>query len=293
MAARLLKTLAATLAAAWLALPTHAAKHPPAQRVVALGGTVTEIVYALGQGGRLVGNDLSSVYPPQANQLPRIGYYRAVPAEGVLALRPDLILASDQSGPPAALARLKEVGVPVAMVSDQPSVQSLHDRIRQIADALGVPERGAELAASVDAALKEARALPESQARAVLIMNRTGTPLGAGDHTAASLVLRLSGLVNVLSDQQGYKPLSAEALSALAPQVIVVPRMSLESSGGMQKLLAMPGIANTPAAANDCIVVMDDLLALGTGPRLPQAIRELKETDCVARQGRQPSRPAR
>ena len=116
-------------------------------------------------------------------------------------------------------------------------------------------------------------------------MNRTGTPLGAGSNTAASLVLELSGLVNVLADQQGYKPISAEALSALAPEVIVVPRMSVDAAGGLDKLRTMPGIASTPAAANDCIVVMDDLLALGTGPRLPQAIRTLKETACVARQG--------
>ncbi|MBO1114238.1 hemin ABC transporter substrate-binding protein [Bordetella petrii] len=281
----------AALAAACLAGAAHAAENAPARRVVALGGTVTEIVYALGQGSRLVGDDLSSLYPEAATRLPRVGYYRAVPVEGVLALKPDLVLASDQAGPPAAIARLKEVGVPVAVVSDQPSTQSLDDRIRQIAQALGVPERGEQLAGSVDAALRDARALPESHARAVLIMNRTGTPLGAGGGTAASLVLELAGLVNVLADQQGYKPLSAEALGALAPQVIVVPRMSLDAAGGMEKLRAMPGVAATPAAANDCIVVMDDLLALGTGPRLPQAIRALKETDCVARQGR-PSRPA-
>ncbi|HYG45767.1 MAG TPA: hemin ABC transporter substrate-binding protein [Bordetella sp.] len=294
MAASLSRLVGAVLAAACAAVPAQAAPGPqgaPATRVVSLGGTVTEIVYALDQGSRLVGDDLSSLYPEAATKLPRVGYYRAVPVEGVLALRPDLVLASDQAGPPAAIARLKEVGVPVAVVSDQPTVQSLDERIRQIAQALGVPERGVQLAGSVDAALRDARALPASHARAVLIMNRTGTPLGAGGGTAASLVLELSGLVNVLADQQGYKPLSAEALSALAPQVIVVPRMSLEAAGGMQKLRAMPGVASTPAAANGCIVVMDDLLALGTGPRLPQAIRTLKETDCVARQGR-PSGPA-
>jgi len=291
MAASLLKTALAILATACLAGAAHAAPDAPARRVVTLGGTVTEIAYALGQGHRLVGDDLSSLYPEAATKLPRVGYYRAVPVEGVLALKPDLVLASDQSGPPAALARLRETGVRVETISDQPTVQSLDDRIRQVARALGVPERGEQLAGSVDAALRDARALPDSHARAVLIMNRTGTPLGAGGGTAASLVLELAGLVNVLADQQGYKPLSAEALGALAPQVIVVPRLSLEAAGGLDKLRASPGVAATPAAARQCIVAMDDLLVLGTGPRLPQAIRTLKETDCVARQG-QPTRPA-
>lgn len=286
MAASLVKTIAA-LTAAWIAGLAQAANEAPAhaQRVVTLGGTVTEIVYALDQGDRLVGDDVSSLYPEAATKLPRVGYYRAVPVEGVLALDPDLILASEQSGPPAALTRLKDIGVPVEIISDKPSVESLNKRIRQIGNALGVPERSEQLIKSVDAALREVRGLPESHLRAVLLMNRTGTPQGAGSDTAASLVLELSGLINVLADQKGYKPVSAEALSALAPQVIVVPRMALEANGGMEKLRAMPGVALTPAATNHCIVVLDDLLALGTGPRLPQAIRTLKEMPCVARQG--------
>jgi len=286
-AKRLVKTIAAAAAAIWVASAANAASDAPtlAQRVVTLGGTVTEIVYALDQGDRLVGDDLSSLYPEAATKLPRVGYYRSVPVEGVLALNPDLVLASEQSGPPTALARLKEVGIHTEVISDQPSVQSLSERILQISKALGVPERGAQLNASVNTALRKAQALPQSHASAILLMNRTGTPLGAGSHTAASLVLELSGLINVLADQQGYKPISAEALSALAPEVIVVPRMSLDAVGGLEKLRTMPGIASTPAAANNCIVVMDDLLALGIGPRLPQAIRTLKETACVAGQG--------
>ncbi|MFJ0631528.1 ABC transporter substrate-binding protein, partial [Bordetella bronchiseptica] len=102
---------------AWLlamACAGAAAQGAPARRVVTLGGTVTEIVYALGQGGRLVGDDLSSLYPQAATQLPRIGYYRAVPVEGVLALEPDLVLASEQAGPPDAIERLKAVAAETA-----------------------------------------------------------------------------------------------------------------------------------------------------------------------------------
>ncbi len=253
------------------------------ERVVTLGGSVTEIVYALGQGKRLVGDDLSSLYPEAATRLPRVGYYRAVPVEGVLALKPDLVIASEQAGPPATIKQLAGVGVRVETVSDQPSVQSLHKRIGQIAQVLGAEAAGRQLIESIDKDLQAVQALPTTNARALLIMNRTGTPQGAGAGTAAGLVLRLTGLHNVLQDQKGYKPLSAEAFTALAPRVLVITSTSLEASGGLDKLRALPGIAGTPAA--ECIVVMDDLLALGTGPRLPQAVRQLKETDCVARQG--------
>ena len=253
-----------------------------AKRVVTLGGSVTEIVYALGQEARLVGNDISSIYPDAANQLPRVGYYRSVPIEGVAALRPDLVIASEQAGPPDVLARLAKLGIPVKTVSDRPSVDSLNQRIDEIAVALGTPAEGKQLTAEIAQSLQAVDALPASNARALLIMNRTGAPQGAGAGTAANLVLERAGLDNVLKTQKGYLPLSAEGLTTLAPEVIVVTQASLGASGGLDKIRALPGLAHTPAVKNNCIVVMDDLLALGTGPRFPLAIRELKETPCIA-----------
>lgn len=263
------------MAAGWaIALGAHAA--PPA-RVVTLGGSVTEIVYQLGQGDKLVGDDLSSLYPEAATKLPRVGYYRSVPVEGVLSLKPDLVLASEQAGPPDALKRLADVGVRVVTVSDAPSVASLKSRIRGIADALGVAPAGERMVEDVTRELARAEAVPATRARALLLINRTGSPQGAGRDTAANEVMHLAGLVNVLQDQHGYKPLSAEAMGALAPDLIIVTQASLDAGGGMDAFLRMPGIASTQAAAKRRIVVMDDLLILGMGPRLPLALTQLKQ----------------
>jgi iron complex transport system substrate-binding protein len=263
------------MAAGWaIALGAYAA--PPA-RVVTLGGTVTEIVYQLGQGDKLVGDDLSSLYPEAATKLPRVGYYRSVPVEGVLSLKPDLVLASEQAGPPDALKRLADVGVRVVTVSDAPSVDSLKSRIRGIADALGVAPAGERMVDDVTRELARAEAVPATRARALLLINRTGSPQGAGRDTAANEVMHLAGLVNVLQDQHGYKPLSAEAMGALAPDLIIVTQASLDAGGGMDAFLRMPGIASTQAAAKRRVVVMDDLLILGMGPRLPLALTQLKQ----------------
>lgn len=265
----------------WLAVAigwmlAAAAQAAPPERVVTLGGSVTEIVYQLEQGARLVGDDLSSLYPDAATRLPRVGYYRSVPVEGVLALKPDLVLASEQAGPPDALKRLGDVGVRVVTVPDSPSVDSLKARIRNIAEALDVAPAGERLVERIARELKAVEAIPVTNARAILLLNRTGAMQGAGRGTAANEVMSMAGLVNVLKEQQGYKPLSAEAVSALAPDVIVVTKTSLEASGGLDKLLALPGLASTPAAAQKRVIVMDDLLLLGMGPRLPQALTELK-----------------
>jgi iron complex transport system substrate-binding protein len=263
------------MAAGWaIALGAYAA--PPA-RVVTLGGTVTEIVYQLGQGDKLVGDDLSSLYPEAATKLPRVGYNRSVPVEGVLSLKPDLVLASEQAGPPDALKRLADVGVRVVTVSDAPSVDSLKSRIRGIADALGVAPAGERMVEDVTRELARAEAVPATRARALLLINRTGSPQGAGRDTAANEVMHLAGLVNVLQDQHGYKPLSAEAMGALAPDLIIVTQASLDAGGGMDAFLRMPGIASTQAAAKRRVVVMDDLLILGMGPRLPLALTQLKQ----------------
>lgn len=263
------------IALGWVvAAGVHAAEP---SRVVSLGGSVTEIVYGLGEGDRLVGDDLSSLYPEAATKLPRVGYYRAVPVEGVLSLKPDLVLASEQAGPPDALKRLAGVGVRVVTVSDAPSVDSLKARIRAVAEALGVAPAGERMVDEVTRELARAEAIPATRARALLLLNRTGTPQGAGRDTAANEVMHLAGLVNVLDIQQGYKPLSAEAIGALGPDLIVVTQASLDAGGGMEKFLAQPGIAGSQAAAKRRVVVMDDLLILGMGPRLPLALTQLKQ----------------
>lgn len=265
----------------WLAMALSwtlagAAPAAPPERVVTLGGSVTEIVYQLGQGERLVGDDLSSLYPEAAAKLPRVGYYRAVPVEGVLALRPDLVLASEQAGPPEALKRLSEAGVRVMTVSDSPSVDSLTARIRSVAEAFDAAPAGERMVERITRELQEVKAMPSTHARALLLINRNGTPQGAGRETAANEVMRMAGLVNVLQDQQGYKPLSAEAVVALAPDILVVTQTSFDASGGAEKLLGRPGLASTPAAVRQRLIVMDDLLLLGLGPRLPAALTELK-----------------
>jgi iron complex transport system substrate-binding protein len=263
---------------AWLlassAAPALAAEP---QRVVTLGGSVTEIVYALGQEQRLVGDDLSSLYPEAATRLPRVGYYRAVPVEGVVALGPDLVLASEQAGPPLALERLRALGVNVRVVSDAHRVESLYTRVTQIAEALGVEAAGREMVARLRRQMAEAEAIPSTGMKTLLLVNRTGNSQGAGSDTAAQVVMEMAGLSNVLASEHGYRPISAEGLAALAPSMIIVTASSMQALGGMDAFLRSPGVAGTPAAREHRIVVMDDLLVLGLGPRLPQAVRQLKQ----------------
>lgn len=241
-------------------------------RIVTLGGSVTEIVYALGAGEQVVGTDQSSTYPPQATHLPSVGYYRRLPSEGVVSLRPTLIVASEHAGPPEAVKQLKSFGIPVVMVSDRPSMDSLRQRVRQIALALGLEQRGAQLLEQVESAAQANEvSLPEPLGAMTVVM-RGGTLLGAGTGTAADVVLESAGLRNVLAGHSSYRPLSAEVVSALAPEVIVVTSSTVDSMGGIEKVRQSPVLAMTPAVQHGKVIVLDDLLAQGFGLRFPQAV---------------------
>ena len=254
-------------------LPVFAQAEEP-RRVVTLGGSLTEIVYALDAQAGLVGVDQSSSYPAAATQLPQVGYYRNFSVEGVVGLKPTLVLATDHAGPPEALAKLQQLGPRVVVLPSAPTVEALEQRIRGVASELAARERGELLIAKIRASL--ATSAPDKAPRALLLMGRDSHLQGAGKNTAANSMLQLTGAENVLASQEGYKPVSPEALAALAPEVIITTRMTVDSLGGEDKLITAPGIALTPAAKQGRIVIMDDLLLLGFGPRLPEALSELR-----------------
>jgi iron complex transport system substrate-binding protein len=250
-----------------------------AERIVSVGGAVTETLFALGAGPSVVAVDTSSVFPAAATRLPQVGYQRSLSAEPILALRPTLVIVSPEAGPPAALEQLRAAGVRVAAVGQAHSPEETVARTRAIAALVGAAGAGATLAERIgrDAAAAAERARARRLApRVVFVYARGGgNVMVSGSGTAASAMLGLAGAVNAVDGYQGFKPLSAEALVAAQPEAIVVLARGLEAAGGLDGVLAIPGVAETPAGRARRVVVMDDLLMLGFGPRLPEAIDEL------------------
>lgn len=258
----------------------EAPRPAPAGRVVTVGGAVTEIAFALGRGDRVVAVDTSSVFPPEVARLPQVGYQRTLSAESVLAHAPDLVIASAEAGPPAALDQLRTAGVRVALVPTASTIEDAAHRIEIVGDALGEQRAALELANQLRTDAGRARAhccsAPGRAPRAVTVYARgAGTVMLAGAGTTAAAMLELAGARNAVTGASGFKPISAEALVEAAPEVIVVPARGLASLGGEPGLLAIPGVADTPAGRARRIVAMDDLLLLGFGPRLASAIDEL------------------
>ncbi|MCB1025347.1 MAG: hemin ABC transporter substrate-binding protein [Acidobacteria bacterium] len=251
------------------------------RRIVTVGGSVTETAYALGADDEIIGTDTSSVFPEKATKLPQVGYQRRLSPEGVLSLKPTMLLTTSLAGTPTALNQIESAGVKVEKVANDNSVEGAKVQIRQIARVLDRVDKGDELIQRLDADLRKARECVDSLAAKpkpnVLFIHARGASVVnvAGLNTAGDEMIKLSGGVNVISEFEGYKPMTAETIVSVAPDLIVLPERSLASIGGKDGLLKMPGIAETPAGKTGRIVTIDDLLLLGFGPRLGIAINEL------------------
>lgn len=252
------------------------------QRVVTLSAPVTETVYALGAGNRVVGTDISSVYPEAARKLPQVGYYRTVSPEGVLSLRPDLVVGTEEAGPPEALRQLRDAGVRVVLVPASPSPQGARDKLAAIAAALGTPDGTASLLDRFDRDLDSARAWVrangKSRPRVLFLLARGQGMLSvAGRATAADAMIALAGGTNAVDGYEGYKPMTPEALAVARPDVILTTTTGVESIGGVGHILRQPGISLTPAGRAQRILVIEDNLLLSFGPRLAQGILALAQ----------------
>ncbi|MCE2449668.1 MAG: hemin ABC transporter substrate-binding protein [Candidatus Latescibacteria bacterium] len=250
-------------------------------RIVSLGGTITEIVFALGAGERVVGVDASSSFPETVNQLPKVAYHRRLSAEGVLSLRPTLVIATTEAGPPEAIQQLKSAGVTVLVLPHEPTVEGAIANIERIAAALDIQARGVALIQALKEELSQVQsAIPQTAAQAKILFlyaRGQGTLMVAGQDTGADTMIGLAGGANAVQGYSGYKPLTSEAAVAAAPDVILLMDSGLESIGGAQGLWQLPGLALTPAGQQGRVLSMDGLFLLGFGPRLGQAVLALNQ----------------
>lgn len=259
-----------------------AAAEPPG-RIVVAGGALTEIVYALGLQERIVGVDATGLFPPAAASHPQIGYYRQLAAEGILSLAPDLLLASDDAGPPATLVQVEGAGVPVVVVDAPPGAAGVLAAIRRVGAALEAEPQADAMAeavaadfAAVEAAVEAAGARVAERPKLAFVMGfNNGAPMVAGAGSVADVVLDLAGAANAFAGIEGYKMASTEAVAASAPDWIVVAEHAVASMGGLEAIAALPAFAPVEAAAEGRIVAFDALYLIGMGPRTPFALRDL------------------
>jgi len=248
------------------------------ERIISADGSLTEIVYALGESERLVGVDTTSSYPPEARTKAQIGYKRAISAEGTLSLAPDVVIATEDSGPDKVIQQLKAAGVEFKVMSAAPELKAVQEKITNVAAVLGKPDAGEALWQQVEQAVKAATARSQQVTNPLRVMFVLSagdrSPLIGGEKTGADTMIRLAGGTNAAHAFEGYKPMPVEAVVAARPDVILMMDRAGHNMAAEQ-LFAQPGFAATPAAKDQRLIRIDGLKLLGFGPRVGEAIAEL------------------
>ena len=251
------------------------------ERIVSLDGITTEILFALGVGEKVVGRDDSSYYPPEAQRLPSVGYQFRLSAEGILSLKPPLVIGREDVRPKEVVEQLERAGVAVVLVPATPSVEGAKAKIRTVAQAVGRVEQGEALVRALERDLLllkafQAQHAPKGRLKALFLYLRSpGTTYVCGEGSTPVGVMALAGLDNAAQGIRECKPMTAESVVAARPEVIVVFKKGLESVGGLEGLLKLPGVAQTPAGEKRKVVTMDDLYLGSFGPRAGRAALDL------------------
>lgn len=288
--------LASGLAAATLASTgmSGLAQAAP-QRIVAAGGVITEILYALGLEAQIVGVDTTSLHPPQAlKDKPNVGYVRALSAEGVLSLKPTLMIAIDGAGPPDTIKLIAEAGIRVERLAEDLTAKGIVERIRAVGRLANAAAAADSLADSVDKrfeALARERESLRARKRVLFVLSlQNGRVVVGGRHSGADAIIALAGAVNAAGDVDGYKPLTDEGVIAAAPDVVLVMQRG-DHALTPAEVFGLPSFAATPAARNQALVGMDGLYLLGFGPRTPEAAHDLMAAVYGPGEGARGSRP--
>jgi len=255
------------------------------QRWVSAGGALSEWVTALGGEARLVGVDTTSQHPESLKALPSIGYQRQLSAEGVLSLRPDVLVGTEEMGPPPVLAQIRGAGVQVELFSSKADLQAVESNLKHLGRLLGNQAQAEQVYGQYRQQLDDLQAkLKQVQARhpvpgVILLVGHAGAkPMIAGKGTAGDWLLQQAGARN-LADNDGYKNFSVEALAALNPDVLVFADRSLSGEQAMHALLKEnPALKASKAAQAGRLVELDPtLLVGGLGPRLPSTLQRLSQ----------------
>ncbi|MDV5145171.1 ABC transporter substrate-binding protein [Streptomyces sp. SBC-4] len=252
------------------------------ERIVPLSGSLNEIVFTLGLGGKVVARDITATFE-QAAKLPVVTRAHDVSAESVLSLRPTVVLAESTTGPAEAVAQIRDAGIPLVVVKPAKDLADVGTRIDAVAAALGVRDSGTALKERtrerIDAVRKGIPAREEKPRVAFLyVRGSAAVYLLGGAESGASSLLEAAGAVDAGKEsglEKDFTPITSEALAQAAPDAILVMSKGLASVGGIDGLVKIPGVAQTPAGAAKRVVTVDDGVLLNYGPRTDQVLKSL------------------
>jgi len=248
-------------------------------KIITAGGTITEVVHALGYSHQIIATDITSTFPASMKDLPSIGYRNQIKAEGILALAPDLVLIEEGYLNVDVVAQLKAAQVNIQVFTKPTTVEGTKKLVTELAAFFEAEEKGAEINASINTDIAELNSYLEStenKPKAIFVMARgPETVFIAGDKTFAAEMFALAEIEGIATGFDEFTPLTPESLVSMNPEYLVFFDSGIQSVGGKDGLIAIQGIEQTIAFKEDHIVALDGQYLSGFGPRVGKAALDL------------------
>ncbi|MGA4842359.1 heme/hemin ABC transporter substrate-binding protein [Streptomyces sp. G45] len=253
-----------------------------ARRIVPLTGSLNEIVFTLGLGENVVARDITATFD-QARKLPVVTRAHDVSAESVLSLKPTVVLADTTTGPSEAIDQIRDAGIPLVVFDPPKSLADVGPRIEAVARALGVREAGAALTSRTEQRIdKVRRSVPDQGEKPrvafLYLRGSASVYLLGGRESGASSLLEAAGAVDAGKAsglEKDFTAITSEALAKAAPDAVLVMAKGLDSVGGVDGLVKIPGVAETPAGMDRRVVSVEDGVLLNYGPRTDRVLKSL------------------
>jgi iron complex transport system substrate-binding protein len=251
-----------------------------AMRLISIGGGLTEIVYLLKANAELVGVDTTSSYPAAAARLPNVGYARSLSSEGILALRPTQLIATEDAGPPMVLKQIVDARIPLTILPSSHQFKDLIDRVSTIGRLVHKTDTAQALASRLNLEWSNTQERVShskiKNIRALFVLSQNPSQLMVGGaKTSADAIIAYAGARNAISGFSGFKPLTPEAVIAANPDVLLLTDQGMKAVGGMEGVLRFPGVSQTRAGREQKVISLEAMYLLGFGPRMPSAVAEL------------------
>jgi iron complex transport system substrate-binding protein len=249
---------------------------------VGVSKQINEYLYAIGAESVLVARDLTSIYPERIRSLPSVGYHRGLSAEGILSMRPTMLLTDGNLGPDAVVAEVRKVGIPVVVMTPGQGLDSAQLLMARLGQQFHHERQAdsvlAEWRRGMAAALADSARRPANERPRVLIMHFgqvANDYLALKRGTTADQIIRWAGGVNALDSVGGMLRLTPELIARAAPDVIIATDVGFDRTGGVDRFAALPGVALTPAGRSKRIYRVDESEVMYFGPRTPASLRRI------------------
>jgi len=248
-----------------------------AMRIVSLGGTLTEIVYDLGEEKQLVAVDVTSTYPEAASALTNLGHVSGIAAESILGSNPTHVIGFKDEIKPELVNQLKNAKIEVVLFDHDYSIAGAKKTILEVAKWLDKKEAGQKLADQIDADVKALVKLKSAPAVLFVYARGAGAMMVAGDDTQMEKIIEIAGGKNAVGGFNEFKPLTPEAVIAANPDLLLMFESGSQSLNGEAGMLEIPGLKMTTAGKKKQFLSMDGLLLSGFGPRVGKALITLNK----------------